>query len=211
MSDDPPGELLALIESRKQPPRPLEPEAARGGSTNRRLPGHRVSIELRAALAGLLAALMILTFLLIRLDPAGSSNAGELSAASAKTLPTFWVVGGGQTLGLIAARTGLSTAALEDLNPYVDPGALQVGERLMLRPVKPGAADAAAAARIPAFWVLQKGQTFSLIAARTGLSVAQIESLNPHISLADLQIGERIKLHAAASKSATSANAGKAH
>jgi LysM repeat protein len=94
--------------------------------------GLRLSTEARAAVTGMLVALMFLTFLLIRLDPAGGS-AGSLSTVSAKTLHATWVVKQGQTFTLIAQQTGLSVAELEDLNPYTDPGALDVGQRIRLR------------------------------------------------------------------------------
>ncbi|HEY5198354.1 MAG TPA: LysM domain-containing protein [Solirubrobacteraceae bacterium] len=95
--------------------------------------GLRLTREARAALAGALVGLMFLSFVVIRLDPSGSSGGGGgLTAVSAKTLPTVWVVHSGQTYELISERTGVSVTALEDLNPYVDPGTLQVGERIRL-------------------------------------------------------------------------------
>jgi hypothetical protein len=94
--------------------------------------GLRLTREARAALAGALVGLMFLSFLVVRLDPSGSSGPGGLTAVSAKTLPAVWVVHSGQTYELISERTGVSVTALEDLNPYVDPGTLQVGERIRL-------------------------------------------------------------------------------
>jgi hypothetical protein len=100
--------------------------------------GLRLTAEARAALAGVLVALMFVTFLVARLDPAGSSPPGsDLTAVSAKTIPAVWVVHTGQTFGEISAQTGVSVTQIEDLNPYVDPGALQVGERIRLKPAAP--------------------------------------------------------------------------
>ncbi|HWH11066.1 MAG TPA: LysM domain-containing protein [Solirubrobacteraceae bacterium] len=99
--------------------------------------GLRLTVEARAALAGVLVALMFVTFLITRLDPAGSSPASGLAAVSAKTIPAVWVIHAGETYGLISERTGVSVIQIEDLNPYVDPGALQVGERIRLKPAAP--------------------------------------------------------------------------
>jgi LysM repeat protein len=46
---------------------------------------------------------------------------------------TFYTVKAGDTLSAISARTGISLPTLEQLNPGVDPGALQTGQRLRLR------------------------------------------------------------------------------
>ena len=104
----------------------------------------------------------------------------------------------------IAAQTGLSVTALEDLNPYVDPGTLQVGEQLSLRATKSPASGGtgASTAALPAFWVIKSGQTFSLIAAKTGLSIPQIEAFNPKLNPGNLQIGDRVALRAAPRKPA---------
>lgn len=162
-----------------------------------------MSTETRAAISGILVALMLMLLVVIRLDPAASSSNPQLTSVSAKTLPTFWVVKPGQTFAVIAAQTGLSLTALENLNPYVDPGTLQVGEQIRLHASKSGSsASALASVKLPGFWVIAKGQTLSLIADRTGLSVWQIEGDNPHLNPGDLQIGERVSLHAPAPKPA---------
>jgi LysM repeat protein len=45
----------------------------------------------------------------------------------------YYVVKPGDTLGAIAARTGISLTVLEQLNPNISPNALQTGNRLRLR------------------------------------------------------------------------------
>jgi hypothetical protein len=95
--------------------------------------GFRLTSEARAVVAGILVAAMFLMFAAIRLDPSGG-GAHPLTAVSARTIPALWVVHSGETFGSIAARTGLSVAALEALNPYTYPGSLQVGQAIKLRP-----------------------------------------------------------------------------
>ena len=46
--------------------------------------------------------------------------------------PTVYVVKSGDSLSAISAKTGISVATLEALNPSVDPNALQTGQRLTL-------------------------------------------------------------------------------
>jgi Tfp pilus assembly protein FimV len=45
----------------------------------------------------------------------------------------FYVIRPGDTLSTISVKTSVSVAALETLNPSVDPNALQTGQRLRLR------------------------------------------------------------------------------
>jgi LysM domain len=93
----------------------------------------QITSEARAALAGLVVAVMLLTVLAIRLAPHGSSIGRPLADVSTRTPPAFWVVQSGQTLDLIAERTGVSTQTIEQLNPDADPGRLVVGQRVRLR------------------------------------------------------------------------------
>ncbi len=48
--------------------------------------------------------------------------------------PRFYVVRPGDILSVIAERTGVTVARIEELNPDVDPQALGTGQRLRLRP-----------------------------------------------------------------------------
>jgi LysM repeat protein len=44
------------------------------------------------------------------------------------------------------------------------------------------------------FWTVQAGDTFSVIASKSGVSVATIETLNPNASSTTLHIGEKIRV-----------------
>ncbi len=48
--------------------------------------------------------------------------------------PRNYVVQAGDTLSTIAAKTGVSLAAIQRLNPGIDPQALQTGQSLKLSP-----------------------------------------------------------------------------
>ena len=47
--------------------------------------------------------------------------------------PRFWTVRPGESLGSIAAATGINLATLEQLNPQLKPAMLQPGDRVRLR------------------------------------------------------------------------------
>jgi LysM repeat protein len=48
--------------------------------------------------------------------------------------PRFWKVRPGESLGSIAAKTGINLTKLEQLNPKLKPTTLQPGDRVRLRP-----------------------------------------------------------------------------
>jgi LysM repeat protein len=100
----------------------------------------RLTREARAALTGIGIAVMLMAAVAIRFttsSPVGTSlaRATRSTHATAKV----WVIHTGQTLDLVAAATGLSVAAIEQLNPQTDPGELIPGQRLRLNAAAPSA------------------------------------------------------------------------
>ncbi len=72
-------------------------------------------------------------------DRHGGSSATTPAAktgqrARRRAQPRFYVVRPGDILSVIAERTGVTVARIEELNPNVDPQALGTGQRLRLRP-----------------------------------------------------------------------------
>jgi LysM repeat protein len=61
-------------------------------------------------------------------------------------------------------------------------------------PSSPSTAGHTTAHHLPAFWTVRPGQTFSEIAAKTGMSVNQLEALNPSTDPYSLIPGERLRL-----------------
>ena len=64
--------------------------------------------------------------------PAATRTVATQSARHARSPPRSYVVKAGDTLSVISARTGVSLAEIQRLNPGVDPQALQTGQRLKL-------------------------------------------------------------------------------
>jgi LysM repeat protein len=56
-----------------------------------------------------------------------------------------------------------------------------------------GAAEAAIA-KLPPYWTVKAGQTYSDIAAKTGLSIDQLVAFNPRTNPATIRPGQKIKL-----------------
>jgi LysM repeat protein len=61
-------------------------------------------------------------------------------------------------------------------------------------PDAPKAVSSAALARLPVYWIVRRGDTFSTIAARTGLSIADLEQFNADITPESIVPGQRLKL-----------------
>lgn len=105
----------------------------------------RTSARITAPLA-LLAVLLALALVIHASGGSSSSTAPASSGASTSSHRSSktrrpaspprktYVVRSGDSLSIIASRTGISTARLTALNPKLDPQSLQVGERIKLRP-----------------------------------------------------------------------------
>ena len=72
-------------------------------------------------------------------DSGGSrTTTGGTTSTGAKTTTTSaqnktYTVKAGDTLGMIAEKTGVSVAELQELNPELDPQSLTVGDSIRLR------------------------------------------------------------------------------
>jgi LysM repeat protein len=55
-------------------------------------------------------------------------------------------------------------------------------------------AASAATSKLPPFWTVRRGDSYSTIAQKTGLSVDQLESFNPYTNPAAIRPGQKLKL-----------------
>ncbi len=112
----------------------------------------------------------------------------------------------GDTLSLIADRYGVSTIDLLLLNPGLDPDLIAIGAQIVVLseggvPVVSGPAPPLAVDSDPAVvsYRVQPGDTYSAIAARFGLSQAELFALNPTMPPTDvLFVGDSLLVPAAA-------------
>lgn len=100
----------------------------------------------------------------------------------------------GDSLGLIAAKTGLSIDLLQAYNPTVNPNALTPGQRLNLWRYPPQPPKPKAKPPGPMFWTVRPGQSFGSIAAATGINIVTLEQLNPRLKPVSVQPGDRLRL-----------------
>ncbi len=97
-----------------------------------------------ARLAALLALLMAAVAVVVVIQASGSGSSSHPPAVTrtarthrvkhVRAPPRNYVVQAGDTLSTIAAKTGVSLATIQRLNPGIDPQALQTGQSLKLSP-----------------------------------------------------------------------------
>jgi LysM repeat protein len=141
-------------------------------------------------LAAVVAAVALL--ILNPLRTTGGHRTAARTHAAFRHVPPYWYVRPGNTYAEISAKTGLTVAELQSLNPNVDPFNLIPGERLNLwrHPPKPRPKPPPG----PMFWTVQPGQSFGSIAAKTRINIVTLEQLNPSVNPASLQPGDRVRL-----------------
>jgi LysM repeat protein len=141
-----------------------------------------------------IAVAAVIAVVLSAPDLAGHGRGGARgSPATVRRPPPYWIVGPGDTLTEIAAKTGVSVAELQAFNPDVDPLALVPGERLKLwlHPPKPSPTPVPLG---PLFWTARPGDSFGSIAASTGIDMLTLEQLNPGLKPGTLWPGDRVRL-----------------
>jgi LysM repeat protein len=123
-------------------------------------------------------------------------------------------VAAGESLSRIAARYGVSTRELQELNAIKDPNKIRIGQKLKL-PVYAESAPSAAAPQAPTKerkpapktvgegeYVVQSGDSLSKIAARHGTTVAALKEAN-NLKSDVIRIGQKLKIPSGATKRAT--------
>ena len=154
-------------------------------------------------IARVLAPLLLLgvaaaVFLIVSSPPGFLRNTGVGTHASPapahRRLPPYWTVRPGDSFAVIAAKTGVSLDQLQAYNPAIDPLALTPGERVNLwqhppRPHRPKPKPPG-----PMFWTVRPGQSFGSIAHATGISIVLLQRLNPKLTPASVQPGDRVRL-----------------
>lgn len=96
---------------------------------------------------------------------------------------TTYTIRAGDTFSSIAAKLGITVAAIEAANPGVNPNNLQIGQVIQL-----------AHSASTSTYTIVAGDTFTAIAAKFGTSVAALEAANPGVSPTGLQIGQQISI-----------------
>jgi LysM repeat protein len=95
-----------------------------------------------------------------------------------------YTIQAGDTFSSIASEFNTTVAAIEAVNPGVNPDDLQIGQVINI----PGSPT------VGGTYTIQAGDTFSSIAAEIGTSVEALEAVNPGVNPDDLQVGQVINL-----------------
>ncbi len=143
--------------------------------------------------------LIVGTSIVIRDDSAAAPTAAPTADPAAERWP--YVVQPGDTFSGLAARFGVSLDHLLALNPDIPPDRLLVGDTIFV-PAGDSAGDSVAPPQEPSGpatvdYVVQPGDTYSGIAARFGLSTAELLALNPETPPNRLLAGGVIRVPAA--------------
>ncbi len=125
--------------------------------------------------------------------------AAESAPRVAATLPpTVHVVRTGDTLEEIAIANNLTVAELRSLNPNIDPRTLQLGQELI---TAAGSAPTAGTTTVeaavsvvipPERHAIQSGDTLEAIAIAYGMTIAELQRLNPNANPRNLQLGQEL-------------------
>ena len=140
------------------------------------------------ALAILLAAVVAVVS---SVSSGSHSNAAKAPHTTVRRLPPYWRVRPGETLTVIAKKTGLTVAQLEAFNPQANPSSIVPGQRLNLwqHPPKPRPKPLG-----PMFWKVRPGESYGSIAAKTRIDITELEHMNPRLKPKTLQPGDRVRL-----------------
>ncbi|MCC5793963.1 MAG: LysM peptidoglycan-binding domain-containing protein [Chromatiales bacterium] len=123
---------------------------------------------------------------------AAPAVASAAPPAAGGTVGTY-VVRPGDSLSLIATRTGVPVGTLAALNGISDAHLIRPGQELRL--------GSSGAETGPAIYVVRRGDSLSRIAERTGIPVATLMSLNGLPDAHRIFVGQRLRLRADAPSS----------
>ncbi len=120
------------------------------------------------------------------------------TAPTALAAPTEYKVVKGDTYTTIARKFHVSTRALQDANPGVDPNKLQIGQTLHIPPAPVAATTGATngsdlTAAGEQIYSVQSGDTLSKIADKFKVSVKAIQSAN-NLTTTRIRVGQKLKI-----------------
>jgi membrane-bound lytic murein transglycosylase D len=133
--------------------------------------------------------------------PLNSKEATPARRATPAKAPTLYEVVPGDSLSVIAARHGLSSAELRALNDLTS-DRIRTGQKLKVSPASPASSPTSSPASRPreeaprantALYEVAPGDALSLIAQKHGLSSAELRALND-LSSDNLKPGQKLKV-----------------
>jgi LysM repeat protein len=106
------------------------------------------------------------------------------------------------TVAVLVVRSGLETAAVTQTQTVAPPVRTVPTTTVTARSApakqtpKPGPKPKTRTSQAPAaqYYTVVSGDTFGVISSRTGITVAELERLNPNVESTALYIGQRIRI-----------------
>ncbi len=140
-------------------------------------------------------AAMVLTLLVLMAVSVAIVPHAEAAPASVTSNGTY-VVRAGDTLNSIAARYGVSPAALARANKISNPNKIYIGQRLVISGSAAPAAQpkSGTTASSGGVYIVQRGDTLAKIAARNGTTIAALMSLNGLRNPNLIWVGQRLRV-----------------
>jgi LysM repeat protein len=128
----------------------------------------------------------------------------EAALAAPNSADSAYVVRPGDTLGAIAARFGVSAAAISRANGITNPNRIYIGQNLAI-PGQSGSSGQPAAPKPPTTspatgaYIVQAGDTLAKIAARYGTTIQNLMRLNGITNPDRIWVGQRLLVSGSAS------------
>ncbi len=116
------------------------------------------------------------------------------TATAAPAQTQRYTVQPGDYLNTIAGRFGVTAAQIIAANPGLQADTLQVDQQITIPSANAPSAPPPTARPAPRTYTVQAGDYLNTIAARYGVTSAQIVAVNPGLSSDNLQIGQVIRL-----------------
>jgi LysM repeat protein len=133
---------------------------------------------------------------------AATSTPPPLVQPAPPSVPQEYTIVSGDKFSTLAKRFGISTKALEEANPGVEPTKLQIGEKIHVPAPVVSATSAPAAASAPAdttdgeqMYTVKSGDTLSSIGRQFGVRIRAIRAAN-NLTTDRIVVGQKLKIPA---------------
>ena len=128
--------------------------------------------------------------------PAAASNANAEIETAANNSISEYVIKPGDTIYKISKTLGVSMSSIQIINPAVDPGMLKIGQVISIpaSETKVPTQTERDTNNIQSEYTIKSGDTFYSISKGFGISVSDIQKLNPTVDSTKLKIGQSISI-----------------
>lgn len=129
--------------------------------------------------------------------PAASNANAAVETAENKSISEY-VIKPGDTFYKISKTLGVSASSIQELNPTIDPGKLKIGQSISIPATeeKVQTQTESNTNNMHSEYTIKSGDTFYRISKDFGVSISDIQKLNPTVDSAKLKIGQTLSIPA---------------